>query len=269
MSKTIRRNYHEQLRIIRKGILSLQAFHRAASSREFPGGLLWSRGADKKVGPVWKSPRHPYSADYSRGVESVIQSLGSLLPAGRGDLRDRVFDTLVRYAHDFLPDHVQTWETRPFASVEILDLLEVLKGFVDSLIPDQDKSTSEALLRELVDLQKLSVHSRYIQNETEAPERPMVIAAETIMPSEDAAAARYKTVLAENIDLLKTECGWSSEVLAQQAGLNERTVKRYLNEGVSPTQKSLAALAGAFSRSLGRPIPATDLKDRKMSPSRP
>jgi hypothetical protein len=125
----------DQLRLIRKKIERLQDITESAEGVGFRGGLLWDSRPDGTIGQIYRSPQHPNSVGYTQGVESAIRSLGEFL-LGKGSPRERVFETLWTYANDFLPNHVQISHTKPIQSRCIVNVLDCLHKYIDSLIPD-------------------------------------------------------------------------------------------------------------------------------------
>jgi hypothetical protein len=69
------------------------------------------------------------------------------------------------------------------------------------------------------------------------------------------------TAIGRNIERLRTECGWSLDKLAEETGIDKKSILSHLNKGVIPIPRILKEYAQAFTRELGRPITAPDLKN--------
>lgn len=74
------------------------------------------------------------------------------------------------------------------------------------------------------------------------------------------AAASETTAIGRNIDALRRESGWSFNKLADETGIDKKSILSHVNKGVRPTPRILKEYAQAFSRALGRKIIAPDLE---------
>ncbi len=68
------------------------------------------------------------------------------------------------------------------------------------------------------------------------------------------------TVIGQNIDRLRKECGWSLTKLAEETGIDKKSIISHVNKGTRPVPRLLREYAQAFSKALGRTIIAPDLE---------
>jgi hypothetical protein len=70
-----------------------------------------------------------------------------------------------------------------------------------------------------------------------------------------------QNIIGRNIDRLKTECGWSLDVLADKTGIDKKLVHSHVHGKHKPNPKTLKEYAQAFTKQLGRQITANNLKE--------
>jgi hypothetical protein len=68
----------------------------------------------------------------------------------------------------------------------------------------------------------------------------------------------YPNNIARNIDMLRLECKYSFDDLAEASGIDKRTILRHLS-GMQPRLRMLQRYAEIFSTVLGREITPSDL----------
>ncbi len=68
------------------------------------------------------------------------------------------------------------------------------------------------------------------------------------------------TVIGNNIDRFRKECGWSFEQLAKETGIDKKSIISHVNKGAKPTPRIRKEYAQAFGKTLGRTITALDLE---------
>lgn len=69
-----------------------------------------------------------------------------------------------------------------------------------------------------------------------------------------------KTTLADNIDRLRKECGWSFNELARRTGMDKTSILSHINKGTRPHPANLKLYAEAFSKKLNRSVLVADLE---------
>jgi ribosome-binding protein aMBF1 (putative translation factor) len=93
------------------------------------------------------------------------------------------------------------------------------------------------------------------------PSAPAQEAKEALPESE---RARSKVItnrcISRNIDERRIECGWSQHQLAEKVGLDKKLVFSHLHGHSTPHPKTLKEYAQAFTKELGRPVSANDLR---------
>jgi len=71
--------------------------------------------------------------------------------------------------------------------------------------------------------------------------------------------ANVKSAIAQNIEKLRRECGWSFDQLAAKTGIDKKLVLSHVQGKHRPVPRTQREYAQAFSKELNRPITANDL----------
>jgi hypothetical protein len=72
--------------------------------------------------------------------------------------------------------------------------------------------------------------------------------------------AAYPNNFARNVDMLRIECHFSYDDLADASGIYKRTILRHVNKGMQPHLRMIKLYADTFSAELGREITVFDLQ---------
>ncbi len=73
-------------------------------------------------------------------------------------------------------------------------------------------------------------------------------------------ASNTQKSIGRNIDCLRKECGWSYDNLAQETGIDKKSILSHVKKGVLPFPRIRKEYAQAFSKALKRTITALDLE---------
>ncbi len=76
----------------------------------------------------------------------------------------------------------------------------------------------------------------------------------------EATAVKIKTILANNIDRLRRECGWSFDVLSAKSGLDKTLILGHVNDGKPARVRTLKTYADTFTKGLNRPVSVAELE---------
>ena len=166
--------------VIRNRIQNFVSLHRRCSHDGQQGGLLWDDDGDGP-GDIHRSPLHPNSPEYTRGVNAAIEDLGKLL-AGRGTPRVRAFNELWRFVEDYAPEHKDP--NSHGARRYLVDVLSLLNRYLNDMIGDGDRQ-SEDLLQASVNLQKASLVEAILSRQSKARVDEIVPAVSRLIASHE------------------------------------------------------------------------------------
>jgi len=80
-------------------------------------------------------------------------------------------------------------------------------------------------------------------------------------PTERESKIGFTSRTAGNIDMFRKDCGWSLQELANQTGIDKKSIISHIKKGVKPTPRLLKEYAQAFSKGLNQPITPSKLEE--------
>jgi ribosome-binding protein aMBF1 (putative translation factor) len=73
-------------------------------------------------------------------------------------------------------------------------------------------------------------------------------------------AHRHPTVMGQNINRLRKECGWSFEELSAKTGIDKKLILGHVNKGKGAFPETIKVYADAFSKGLNRIVTVSELE---------
>lgn len=80
-------------------------------------------------------------------------------------------------------------------------------------------------------------------------------------PTERESKIGFTSRTAGNINMFRKDCGWSLQELANQTGIDKKSIISHIRKGVKPTPRLLKEYAQAFSKGLNQPITPSKLEE--------
>jgi hypothetical protein len=134
------------------------------------------------------------------------------------------------------------------------DLLPALRNHVEREIACRELTTT---IRDVINERAIwwvrKIASEILQGSPRAETPTSPFTSDTRRPDN-----AYKTPLAQNIENLRRECGWSVSELSQKTGLDKKLVSGHL-QGKGAHPRTIKTYADAFTKNLGRTVSVNEL----------